>query len=125
LNSTAATAVNIQMAAPVAHTLYATSSATSGTLNISTLKANAMGLIITGAGGTTLTIQLPAGAGGSGNPTDGTMCFVASQGAFTTVTWQDNGGTSANVIGGQSAIGGTNRGQKFIYSQPLGKWLAI
>lgn len=95
---------------------YDTSAATSGTI---TASANTPGLSITGAGGTTLTIKLPS------SPIDGQQYWVASQGAFTTVTWQDSGGTAGNVIGGQAAIGGTNRGQRFVYSTALTKWIAV
>lgn len=95
---------------------YATSTATSGTINC---VANKPGLSITGAGGTTLTIQLPA------TPIDGQKYWVASAGAFTTVTWQDNGGTSGNVVGGQTLLGGTNRGQIFVYIAGQSKWYAI
>jgi hypothetical protein len=95
---------------------YDTSTATSGTI---TASANKPGLVINSAGGTTLTIKLPS------SPIDGQQYFVASVGAFTTVTWQDSGGTAGNVIGGQILLGGTNRGQRFVYSAALTKWLSI
>lgn len=95
---------------------YDTSTATSGTI---TTSANKPGLLITGAGGTTLTILLPP------SPIDGQRYWTASQGAFTTVTWQDSGGTAGNVIGGQASLGGTNRGQEFMYSNAQTKWFSI
>lgn len=107
---------NATFAGGVATINYDTSSATSGTI---TCSANKPGLRISGAGGTTLTIKLPS------SPIDGQQYWVASQGAFTTVTWQDSGGTAGNVIGGQAAIGGVNRGQRFVYIAGDTKWYAI
>lgn len=95
---------------------FDTSSATSGTI---TCSANKPGLRISGAGGTTLTIKLPS------SPIDGQQYWVASQGNFTTVTWQDSGGTAGNVIGGQASLGGVNRGQRFVYVAADTKWYAI
>ena len=95
---------------------YDTSTSTSGTI---TASANKPGLLITGAGGTTLTIKLPS------SPIDGQQYWVASQAVFTTITWQDSGGTAGNVIGGQAAIGGATRGQTFVYSSAATKWFSI
>lgn len=107
---------NLVTQAAISWTGYDTSTATSGTI---TASANKPGLIITGAGGTTLTIKLPS------SPIDGQQYFVGSQGAFTTITWQDSGGTAGNVIGGQAAIGGATRGQTFLYSSAATKWFSI
>lgn len=106
----------VQFGGATAQTSYDTSTATSGTITAGTGKP---GLIINSAGGTTLTIKLPA------SPMDGQIYWVGSVGAFTTVTWQDSGGTAGNVIGGQVALGGVNRGQTFLYDNGLTKWLAI
>jgi len=107
---------NATNSAAVATPGYDTSTATGGTI---TASANTSGLMINSAGGTTLTIKLPS------SPIDGQIYWVASAGAFTSVTWQDAGGTAANVIGGQSAIGGTNRGQTFVYRASTTTWYAI
>ncbi len=106
---------NLTLLAGMCFQGYDTSTATSGTI---TASANKPGLAINSAGGTTLIIKLPS------SPIDGQRYFVGSVGAFTTVTWQDSGGTAGNVIGGQAALGGTNRGQTFMYSSALTKWLA-
>ncbi len=98
---------------------YTTSTATSGTIS---LGDNSPGLVINSVGGTTLIIRLPSN---QSSVTDGELCTISSVGAFTTVTWQDAGGTAGNVIGGQVALGGVNRGQSFIYSSALTKWLSI
>lgn len=107
---------NVTLAAAFSTQAYGTSSATSGTI---TAAANTPGLLITGVGGTTLTIKLPS------SPADGQQFWVGSQGAFTTVTWQDAGGTAGNVIGGQAAIGGATRGQTFVYGATATKWFSI
>lgn len=106
---------NVSNGAAVSNPGYDTSTATSGTI---TASANKSGLVINSAGGTTLIILLPS------SPIDGQIYAVSSVGAFTTITWKDAGGTAGNVIGGQPALGGINRGQTFIYSTALTKWLA-
>ena len=97
---------------------YQTSTVTSGTITCATGQP---GLIINSAGGSTLTIKLPA----TTTQLDGQFFFVASTGAFTTVTWQDSAGTAGNVVGGQAALGGTNRGQAFIFDNATSKWYNI
>lgn len=106
------------MGAALALTGYQTASPSSaGTV---TMSARVPGLLLTPA--TTLavlTIQLPS------SPVDGQSLWIASSQQLTAVTWQDAGGTAANVIGGQATIGGTNRGQGFVYSSGTSKWYAI
>lgn len=93
------------------------SPATAGTV---TASANKPGVLITPAGTiATCTIKLPS------SPIDGQQYWVASSQQITAVTWQDAGGTAGNVIGGQATIGGTNRGQNFVYSSTNTKWYSI
>lgn len=97
---------------------YDTASPTTGQ-TVAT-SSNTPGLLLTPAGTlATLTIKLPS------SPVDGHQFWVASSQQITTVTWQDAGGTAANVVGGQATIGGTNRGQGFVYSTGTSKWYAI
>lgn len=78
------------------------------------------GLVLTPAGTlATLTIKLPSSA------VNGQLYWVASTQIITAVTWQDSGGTAANVIGGKSSIGGTGTGQGFIFiGGSVNKWLS-
>lgn len=77
------------------------------------------GLLINPAGTlATLTIKLPS------FPQNGQQYWVASTQVLTAVTWQDSGGTAGNVVGGQTTIGGTSRGQHFVYISSITKWIA-
>lgn len=97
---------------------YQTSSPSSaGTI---TCTANLPGILLTPAGTlATLTIKLPS------SPIDGQQFWVASSQILSAVTWQDAGGTAGNVVGGQATIGGTNRGQSFVYSSANTKWYSF
>lgn len=109
---------NLTLAAAFATKSYDTSTPTTG--GTVTASANKPGVLITPAGTlATLTIKLPS------SPIDGQQYWVASSQQLTAVTWQDSGGTAGNVIGGQTTIGGTNRGQGFVYSSANTKWYAI
>lgn len=94
--------------------------ASPATTNTVTASANTPGLLMTPAGTiAAATVKLPS------SPFDGQQYWVASSQIITTVTWQDSGGTAGNVIGGQTTIGGTNRGQRFVYSSANTKWYSI
>lgn len=109
---------NTSSGAGVIHSGYQTASPSNA--STVTCSANTPGILLTPGGGlTSLVIKLPSIA------LDGYTYFVASSQAITTVTWQDSGGTAGNVIGGQATIGGTNRGQQFMYSLGNTKWYSI